>query len=522
MAQIKLAQEAKLQEVSQSCTTLTTQCLDDANKTITDFDARALSIFGVKADVTINEMCSDIKNMCTGLMAAISTENKPAGEKTDWTSGMDAIATEKSYATILSTCREVGKNCIIQACTAISGNFGLCENIDTSINRKSIVSRRACWNEVEQCIRDAGSDTISAIMAQEKRKSNESGGDIYQDLYGLSRQDGKCNKTATEPTSDLCITYNNESSDDITIRYDSSGNDLLSAEKDEIKGAAYKNIYYLYDWCQVDAASATTKWTELDWEICRLTEQIWGNCETRPGNEFTPRNQIIINNEINPDNETLLSWFARNTNTEEEIDSCRDTSCGYGFENSDGECIPVGYKSNDGLYCPESESYTRITTTSDETNCCDSRYYDKKEQRTTAIAIGDSKKPNMCCIYGATTSEITKDTNYASDGTTSSTPVSQICNPTSSTLISSATTKLVFTVGNTDYYCVGGTLDTSEGDLNCKGGKWVAINTDDKTYSSPTLGTSNVTDLNFYYTDGQNSTTSTPDKNTTGWLVGKL
>ena len=509
LAQIKLAQEAKLQEVSQSCTTLTTQCLDDANKTITDFDARALSIFGVKADVTINEMCSDIKNMCTGLMAAIS---KPAGEKTDWTSGMDAIATEKSYATILSTCREVGKNCIIQACTAISGNFGLCENIDTSINRKSIVSRRACWNEVEQCIRDAGSDTISAIMAQEKRKSDASGGDIYQELYGFSRDNTNCGTMS----GDICINFDT----DITIGYAEDGKLLLPTDKES---TGYKYNHYLYDWCRIDA---TTTWTDLDWEICRLTEQIWGNCETRPGNEDTPRNKIIINNEINPDNETLLSWFARNTNTENEIDSCRDTTCGYGFENSgDGECIPVGSKSDDGLYCPSNEGYDRITTTTDgQTNCCSSTYYDQKQNRTVAIPIGNATDSNMCCIYGATTVDTTnpKNANYASDGN-SSTPVSQICNPTSSTLISSATTELVFTAGNTDYYCVGGTVtpDTTSGTttLKCDGGKWVAINKNDNTYSLPTKS---GTTLNFYYTKGQNSNTSAPDENTAGWLVGEL
>ena len=513
LAQIKLAQEAKLQEVSQSCTTLTTQCLDDANKTITDFDARALSIFGVKADVTINEMCSDIKNMCTGLMAAI---NKPAGEKTDWTSGMDAIATEKSYATILSTCREVGKNCIIQACTAISGNFGLCENIDTSINRKSIVSRRACWNEVEQCIRDAGSDTIHAIMTQENRPAKTNGGDIYQELYGFSRGTNNCPKDNTS----VCITYNSDDSEDITIRYDTYGTDLLSAAKTEIQDAAHENIDYLYDWCQLDAQNATTTWEELDWEICRLTEQIWGNCETRPGNKKTPRNQIIINyDKNNSDNETLLSWFARNTNTEEEIDSCRDTTCGYGFENSNGECIPEGSKSDDGLYCSESEGYTRIiTTTSGETNCCDYRHYDTEKKRTTAIAIGDSEKPNMCCIYGATTVNTAKNAYYASDDTISA-PVNQICNPTSSTISNKA--ELVFTAGNTDYYCVGGTLDPSEGDLNCEGGKWVAINKNDNTYSSPTLGTSNVTDLNFYYTGLQDENKSAPTQGNNGWLIGK-
>lgn len=509
LAQIKLAQEAKLQEVSQSCTTLTTQCLDDANKTITDFDARALSIFGVKADVTINEMCSDIKNMCTGLMAAISTENKPAGEKTDWTSGMDAIATEKSYATILSTCREVGKNCIIQACTAISGNFGLCENIDTSINRKSIVSRRACWNEVEQCIRDAGSDTIHAIMAQEKRKSDASGGDIYQELYGFSRGNNNCETMY----GDICINFDT----DITIGYAEDGKLLLPTDK---KSTGYKYNHYLYDWCQMDA---TTTWTDLDWEICRLTEQIWGNCETRPGNEFTPRNKIIINNEINPDNETLLSWFARNTNTEEEIDSCRDTTCGYGFENSgDGECIPVGSKSDDGRYCPSNEGYDRIVTTDGQTNCCSSTYYDQEQNRTTKITNTiNNKTKEMCCIYGAATVETTKNANYASDGT-SGTTVGQICNPTSSTLNSSAKTELVFTAGNTDYYCVGGTVtpDTTSGTttLECAGGKWVAINKNDNTYSLPTKSTAVV---NFYYKDDQHKNKSDPTNNDGGWLIGE-
>ena len=510
LAQIKLAQEAKLQEVSQSCTTLTTQCLDDANKTITDFDARALSIFGVKADVTINAMCSDIKNMCTGLMAAISTENKPAGEKTDWTSGMDAIATEKSYATILSTCREVGKNCIIQACTAISGNFGLCENIDTSINRKSIVSRRACWNEVEQCIRDAGSDTISAIMAQEKRKSDASGGDIYQELYGFSRDNNNC-KTMS---GDICINFDT----DITIGYAEDGKLLLPTDKES---TGYKYNHYLYDWCQMDA---TTTWTDLDWEICRLTEQIWGNCETRPGNEETPRNKIIINNEINPDNETLLSWFARNTNTEEEIDSCRDTTCGYGFENSDGECIPIGSKSDDGRYCPSNEGYDRIVTTDGQTNCCSSTYYDQEQNRTTKITNTiNNKTKEMCCIYGAATVETTKNANYASDGT-SGTTVGQICNPTSSTLNSSAKTELVFTAGNKDYYCVGGTVtpDTTSGPtLGCAGGKWVAINKNDNTYSLPTKTDITSTPLNFYYTDGQYENKSDPTNNDGGWLIGE-
>ena len=61
LAQIKLAQDSKLEEVRQSCTTLTTQCLSNTAKSLADFDARALSTFGVKADKTVNDMCASVQ-----------------------------------------------------------------------------------------------------------------------------------------------------------------------------------------------------------------------------------------------------------------------------------------------------------------------------------------------------------------------------------------------------------------------------------------------------------------------------
>ncbi|MBQ1997093.1 MAG: hypothetical protein II238_01450, partial [Alphaproteobacteria bacterium] len=447
LAQIKLAQDAKLQQVSQSCTTLTTQCLDNANKTITDFDARALSIFGVKADVTVNAMCSDIKNMCTTLMAAISTP----GEKTDWESGMDEIATDKSYETILSTCREVGKNCIIQSCTAISGNFGLCENIDTSINRKSIVSRRACWNEVAQCIRDAGKDTVLAIMTQEGRIPADNDwtkdGDIYKDLYGWDRGNNKCPTTTEGTKGDVCITT--KYSTDIAI-----SDEMIKAKSGgQEQNTSYNYNHYLYDWCQTDLCNIviengneTIKCSEnvFDWAVCRLTEQIWGNCETRPGNEKTPRNKIIINDTTGT-NETLLSWFARNTNTDDELDSCRDTTCGYGFTNTAWGCIPADkVTKGDNLYCPEDsqpDEYTQIDTDDKgNTNCCSWHYYDSSiktydtgtdtiagQERTTPIEENDKK---LCCLYGAA-DNVQPYTNYAATNTaeTNSIERSSICNP---------------------------------------------------------------------------------------------
>ena len=69
LAQIKLAQGAKLQEIRQACTTLTTECLTNASDSITDFDARALSIFGVAATRTALAMCADVQTACDALLS---------------------------------------------------------------------------------------------------------------------------------------------------------------------------------------------------------------------------------------------------------------------------------------------------------------------------------------------------------------------------------------------------------------------------------------------------------------------
>ncbi|MBR5625674.1 MAG: hypothetical protein IKW67_02755, partial [Alphaproteobacteria bacterium] len=154
LAQIKLAQDAKLEDVRQSCTTLTTQCLDNALDSITEFDARALSVFGITADITANAMCEDVKTACTALLDTI-------GSGEEWGDAMDDIASTKSYDSIITTCREVGKNCIIQNCKSASGNFGLCESITMSVNRSSIVNRSACWETVYNCVNAAGAENVA-------------------------------------------------------------------------------------------------------------------------------------------------------------------------------------------------------------------------------------------------------------------------------------------------------------------------------------------------------------------------
>ena len=428
LAQIKLAQEAKINELRQSCTTLTAQCLTDSAESITDFDARALSIFGVKADYTVNQMCDDIKNACAAL---INTKENPAtpGTPSEWDTGMTDIATEKTYETILATCREVGKNCIIQACSAISGNFGLCENIDTSINRKSIINRRSCWNEVKQCVADAGADAINRIMTLKGRLGIDS------------------------------------DSDSIPENYSNAGHiydELYDTSK-------WPNIY---DWEGNNYSTGNTDITGA--QVYRLTEQIWGNCEYIPSTILTgsgtSQNKIILNyNSSNKDdpnnaNETLLSWFARNTKTDNASDSCRDTTCPKDSALYDNACFDLAFFAASGEYCPQDPNHVRFETNG-VSQCCNTgnmiEYSRGSDNKITA---------GVCCREGIASLKTTQ-VPYAAESGISEATNKEICgNKTNSN-----EAELAFSTDTHDYFCLNGTLAHTKTAIECQGGYFIAV-----------------------------------------------
>lgn len=323
LAQIKLAQDRKLDDIRLSCTTLTTQCLSDAYDSISEFDSRALSTFGVMADKTANAMCSEINTACSALIDTIGDS--------EWSTGMTEIAADKTFETIINTCREVGRQCIIQTCKSTSGNFGLCTDIDTSINRKSIISRRACWDEVQECVASAGEKSINQIMTNIGYSESNSTV-LLKKLYG-----------------DDIIKYNDNCTDDTPC----------------------PNLY------------APIECTGCNEKIRILSEYIWGNCEHAPSTEFDTgitHNKIKIVSDQTQ--ETLLSWFARNTNTQNKDDSCRDTTCGAGEEYYSGQdkCVSTDLfeaGTSRRMYCGATAGTTQnfyvfdgIKTLS---NCCDTQ-----------------------------------------------------------------------------------------------------------------------------------------------------
>ncbi len=224
IAQIKLAQQAKLETVRQSCTTLTSQCLSNAIDSIEDFDSRALSIFGVSAIKTAQGMCNNIVDSCSAIL------EYTGDTETQWQTGVSNIMLTEAYNNILSTCREVGRQCIIQQCSSIEGNFGLCMDTEYSINRKSILNRYSCWDEVMKCVESAGDPTLN---------------DIKKNLAPI-------------------------------IEYDTSENNFYTK--------LYPNTEPIYSPCDAD---------NDDGFACALTERIWGNCEYAPTDTTHTTNKII-------------------------------------------------------------------------------------------------------------------------------------------------------------------------------------------------------------------------------------
>ena len=379
LSQIKISQTKKLESVRQSCTELTAQCLSNASESITNFDARALSTFGISADITVNKMCENVLNSCRAILQ--TSDDDSSGN--EWLAGIQNTQTANSYATLMQTCRLVGQSCIIQACRSTSGNFGLCESVTNSTNRKSIINHTVCWDEVKDCIKSAGEETIANIMTQLGLDStSDSSLNFYDKMYAYFDSDKIIKQNSSSITND-CIN-----------KLDDAGNAIESD--------------CVLDLCATECTSTDS--ASFDCRICRLAENLWGNCEAAPATDLratTAHNRIKLPKDTSVP--TLLYWFAQNTGTTTANDSCYDTTCGIGFyphlstETGQIECLPA----KDVCYLSYSDS-TRdkcitntITTKNDICQCCDApdsigNCCESTKHISATTSSGDSK--NYCTI----------------------------------------------------------------------------------------------------------------------------
>ena len=488
LAQIKLAQEQKLEDMRQSCTTLTTQCLTETADSIEDFDSRALSVFGVTADRTVKEICSGVQQACTALL-------ETTGGDSDWIGGMTDIATDKTYDTILQTCREIGKNCMIQACKSISGNFGLCENVQNSINRKSIINRYSCWEEVVNCVVDAGQSAIDNVTARlvENKIIDSETGTFYKYLYGNE--------------IDITITNTQEASNACSA---------LAINQEDGTSQAFNCIY---DICATecgydsDTDSYGTK-DSFSCKACRIAESLWGNCEVLPTTNLQSSKSHNRIKYTDSKKETLLYWFAKNTSTESRADSCRDTTCPIGYraqtdENGNISCYSSSNFTDDGVMCPENFERIEITLeglANNITNCC---------KKTTADGdVSGTLDFNGNCCKEESPKKVNNlnwetTTSYFRTGQTATTIPRGLCTPNApNNLVAAAVVKdnaeyvdgtyfLICSGGETSFEDQGGAFPNGK-TIRCAG-EYVLVNKTTGQYIRPT--TTNQSENYYLYYD---------------------
>lgn len=301
LAQIKLAQNSKLEEIRQSCTTLVAECKINNQTTLEDFDARALSSFSVIADTTVNALCKNVENSCTDLLA------HSGGGGTEWLSGMTGIALDVTYDKIIETCTTVGKDCIIRQCTGTSGNFALCQRFESN-PRHAILRRDACWEEVKACVNQAVN--VNEIASAEIVNNREK---FYKNTYG---EDATVNPICDDNQSDRIA--------------------------------------------------------------CLLTEQIWGNCEYDPTQALTKNQNNLTykthNQILEPlSGSNLMSWFATNTGTLGNYDSCNAAACPVNYVQNGNDCsLLVDLTTSDDVPIHSEANKIDVSIADNLTNYCES------------------------------------------------------------------------------------------------------------------------------------------------------
>ncbi|MBR5355055.1 MAG: hypothetical protein IK122_02925, partial [Alphaproteobacteria bacterium] len=442
LAQIKLSQNAKLEEIRMNCTTLVAECKTEALQSLADFDARALSAFNIAADKTANAMCADIQNSCNALMnTEILSENL-------WQSGMTGIAADETYKKILETCTTIGRDCIINQCNGTSGNFALCQKA-TDDNRRAILDRRVCWDKVLKCVENA--DNLANMTISDNAKGNE---------Y-----------------------WTNE------------------------------NISY-----KTKNGNETNVCTENSVATC-IAKQIWGNCEHKADEYNITNNMSIVtannNNEYAlsnkiQENGSLLSWFAINTGTKDNDDSCNSKGCPKNYAMVNGTCQQL-YSANNGTQTSDCGTPATpanvITVANDWTNYCKSGVLDQygncceSGKKNSGICIPDTggtwqaaRLWNLKC---------TSSGNYLCPTTGN---LSLYCVTTST-----YETPIAYYAAENEYAC--GLMDNGSFDENAM---WIIVDEDGNYYNANENDTGTVS--MYYYSDCSNTRcTYTYDNNSWTW-----
>lgn len=374
LAQIKLAQKAKLEEVRRSCTTLYSECKTSALNDLSEFDARALSVFKVNANKTANEMCAEIKKSCVNLMGA-----SDAGK--DWEVGIAGITTDVSYDTAIETCAQIGRDCIIQKCNGTSGNFALCMNT-TSDNRLAVLKRDVCWADVLKCVKD--SDELEnmnrgILKSFDPENPDASRQTYYESLYTnltYSTMPTMCDPNDEDYMACLiaeqiwgnCETYNGPNNGDNGSAITTLDNlpNTISHNKILIpkKGSTLMSWFATNTGTTNDYASCNTYACPINYQL-----NIYGTCQlliadnTNDCHMATEKNQkvtVVKNNLINFCGSKVRDAFGNCC--------CSDPYCITGY-TSNGICVPDASYNALPVFISECRDCEELLDANEKTEC---------------------------------------------------------------------------------------------------------------------------------------------------------
>ncbi|MDR2268724.1 MAG: hypothetical protein LBD94_00895 [Rickettsiales bacterium] len=484
LAKIKVAQNQKLESMRQNCTPLVGQCKSETVQSIKDFDSRALSIFSIAADTTVNKMCADIQSACGALMSSLDsnsdTNSESGNESSTWASSMESIDLQRTYEAVLQNCKIVGQECVKMQCQTVESQFGLCLDSSSPQRRNvlnDILDNNYCYTEVEKCVgmvptgdlekieemREGYGDFNSKptiIPEPEEDKEQEEprypNGDDTDIKTKIAKNIwGGCSHKLTYPDS--------------KIRYEDVFNDTVLAW---FKG--YTNDSCFSGYCPDD-------------QIFLWNEQGGTSCESNP---FASSAYEMCSNSID---EMESGGIVKNA------DATNQVSINNGIYDLDSIVLVHKGGINGRMYYQESE-----TETSYFTNCCFSGKKDsfgncceyangKKDEMTlflTGIGFNKSSTDGLCdpsrqCCFEDSQRSGTADGKY--------------CNP----LESNSSWEYIASVGKKHLFCMGslnfehyGTTDTNI-NKTCVG-TFVMVDGETGIYTSRLNG-GNEKYLNYIY-----------------------
>jgi hypothetical protein len=513
LPQIKIAQDARLEEMRQNCTSMIGQCKSGAAKSINDFDARALSIFGVSADFTVGKMCSDVQTACSALMTRANGDG-------EYGKAVEKIDLAKTYATILQTCNLVGKECVKRSCSDGLNDFGLCMFGQNRVRRILLqydIEKNHCKEEVRNCIKQADEQaadgaydsnlvkicelnprdffktTFETPAAEECKRNTHAGvaDKLTDNIWG------GCEKTDLDWAKNKIEIPDSTKNPNETVLSWFDQNTLTSGRNPGMEGSCSPGNCidgkYKVWWYDADNGwkSICSEYGSTGYEACSFNEGKMGHggSTSSTSTNILPGDTVIYINFIN-DNNTVPPKLRM------KDDPAYSTNCcASGKKDLFGNCCSVntanGVTGDDTTDAPGTPVKNLESTTNGSNGPCD---------------------PSKMCCWG----------HYGADNSFGSAVKGNYCAPDDFTFVARKTSDANYKGTGTSLFCQGGLDNTPE--IECKG-SFVTVDSNGIYRTSTGCGDCTEKYMNYIYYNMEDKYHSGTDLSKTHrllvWITGE-